>query len=56
MLLYERINPIKGGTMEYIMFGIVIGILVAAIGSAFCLDAKPEKLHNADWDVEWDLQ
>ena len=41
--------------MEYIMFGIVIGILAAAIGSMFCLDAKPEEADNADWDVDWNL-
>ena len=39
--------------MEYIFFGIIIGILAAAIGSMFCLDAKPEEPH-ADWDVDFD--
>lgn len=41
--------------MEYIFFGIIVGILVASIGSMFCLDAKPEEPHSTDWDVDWNL-
>ena len=40
--------------MEYITFGIIIGILVAVVGSEFCLDAKPEP-ENVEWDVDWNL-
>lgn len=39
--------------MGYIMFGVIIGILVAVVGSEFCLDAKPEP--NVEWDVDWNL-